>query len=120
MEEKKEQEQAGQEAGKEAQHGLQIEISRERMLEGVEDAVKQMQMMMRNAKIEYGELYNKKTEYEEFCRRFGTNTEEILQEFDLVRANQSKQPAVIRKVIKQLGDNAFRYCYMMWRKEVSG
>lgn len=95
-----------------------VEISRERVLEGIKEAVKEMLKMMREAKAKYGIHYNTKNEYEVFLRRFGTNdAETILKEFDLIRAKQSQQPSVIRKVIKQLGENAFRYCYMMWAKE---
>lgn len=95
-----------------------VEIPRERVLEGIKEAVKEMLKMMREAKAKYGIHYNTKNEYEVFCRRFDTNdVEKILQEFDLIRAKQSQQPSVIRSVIKQLGENAFRYCYMMWRKE---
>ena len=95
-----------------------VEIPRERVLEGVKEAVKEMLKMMREAKAKYGIHYNTKNEYEVFCRRFDTNdAEKILQEFDLIRAKQSNQPAVIRGVIKQLGENAFRYCYVMWAKE---
>lgn len=101
------------------QQGQQmVDVSRERVLEGIKEAVKQMLKMMRDAKAKHGIHYNTKNDYEVFCRRFGTNdAEKILQEFDLIRAKQSQQPAVIRNVIKQLGENAFRYCYMMWRKE---
>ena len=101
------------------QQGMQmVDVPRERVLEGIKEAVKQMLKMMRDAKAKYGIHYNTKNEYEVFCRRFGTNdAEKILQEFDLIRAKQSNQPAVIRKVIKELGENAFRYCYMMWTKE---
>ena len=95
-----------------------VEISRERVLEGIKEAVKEMLKMMREAKAKYGIHYNTKNEYEVFCRRFDTNdAEKILQEFDLIRAKQSQQPSVIRSVIKQLGENAFRYCYMKWREE---
>lgn len=101
------------------QQGMQqVDVSRERVLEGIKEAVKQMLKMMRDARAKHGIHYNTKNDYEVFCRRFGTNdAEKILQEFDLIRAKQSNQPAVIRGVIKQLGENAFRYCYMMWRKE---
>lgn len=101
------------------QQGMQmVDVPRERVLEGIKEAVKQMLKMMREAKVKYGIHYNTKNEYEVFCRRFGANdAEKILQEFDLIRAKQSNQPAVIRKVIKELGENAFRYCYMMWAKE---
>ena len=101
------------------QHGMQqVDVSRERVLEGIKEAVKQMLKMMRDARAKHGIHYNTKNDYEVFCRRFGTNdAEKILQEFDLIRAKQSNQPAVIRGVIKQLGENAFRYCYMMWLKE---
>lgn len=95
-----------------------VEISRERVLEGIKEAVKEMLKMMREAKAKYGIHYNTKNEYEVFCHRFDTNdAEKILQEFDLIRAKQSQQPSVIRGVIKQLGENAFRYCYVMWAKE---
>lgn len=95
-----------------------VEIPRERVLEGIKEAVKEMLKMMREAKAKYGIHYNTKNEYEVFCRRFDTNdAEKILQEFDLIRAKQSQQPSVIRGVIKQLGENAFRYCYVMWAKE---
>lgn len=101
------------------QQGQQmVDVPRERVLEGIKEAVKQMLKMMRDAKAKHGIHYNTKNDYEVFCRRFGTNdAEKILKEFDLIRAKQSNQPAVIRNVIKQLGENAFRYCYMMWAKE---
>ncbi|MCR5821059.1 MAG: hypothetical protein K6F94_08985 [Bacteroidaceae bacterium] len=101
------------------QQGMQmVDVSRERMLEGIREAVKQMRKMMRDAKAKYGIRYNEKNEYEEFCRRFGwDDAEKILQEFDLIRAKQSQQPSVIRNVIKQLGENAVRYCYVQWLKE---
>ena len=101
------------------QQGQQmVDVSRERVLEGIKEAVKQMLKMMRDAKAKHGIHYNTKNDYEVFCRRFGTNdAEKILQEFDLIRAKQSQQPSVIRNVIKQLRENAFRYCYMMWAKE---
>jgi len=101
------------------QQGMKmVDVPRERVLEGIKEAVKQMLKMMRDAKAKYGIHYNTKNDYEVFLRRFGTNdAEAILKEFDLIRARQSQQPSVIRKVIKQLGENAFRYCYMMWMKE---
>lgn len=101
------------------QQGMQmVDVPRERVLEGIKEAVKQMLKMMRDAKAKYGIHYNTKNDYEVFLRRFGTNdAEAILKEFDLIRAKQSQQPSVIRNVIKQLGENAFRYCYMMWTKE---
>ena len=101
------------------QQGMQmVDVPRERVLEGIKEAVKQKLKMMRDAKAKYGNHYNTKNDYEVFLRRFGTNdAETILKEFDLIRAKQSQQPSVIRKVIKQLGENAFRYCYMMWAKE---
>ncbi len=98
-----------------------IELSRERVLEGIKEAVRQMQKMMFDAKVRYGADYNQNNEYEVFCRRFGADdAEKILHEFDLIRARLSDQPAVIRKVIKELGENAFRYCYAMWKKERDG
>ena len=107
-----------QQAGLEQQGKQMVEIPRERVLEGIKEAVKEMLKMMREAKAKYGIHYNTKNEYEVFCRRFNTNdAEKILQEFDLIRAKQSQQPSVIRGVIKQLGENAFRYCYVMWAKE---
>ena len=107
-----------QQAGLEQQGKQMVEIPRERVLEGIKEAVKEMLKMMREAKAKYGIHYNTKNEYEVFCRRFNTNdAEKILQEFDLIRAKQSQQPSVIRSVIKQLGENAFRYCYVMWAKE---
>ena len=107
-----------QQAGLEQQGKQMVEVPRERVLEGIKEAVKEMLKMMREAKAKYGIHYNTKNEYEVFCRRFNTNdAEKILQEFDLIRAKQSQQPSVIRSVIKQLGENAFRYCYVMWAKE---
>ena len=101
------------------QQGMQmVDVPRERVLEGIKEAVKQMLKMMRDAKAKYGIHDNTKNDYEVFLRRFGTNdAETILKEFDLIRAKQSQQPSVIRNEIKQLGENAFRYCYMMWAKE---
>ena len=92
------------------QQKQQISIPREYVLDGIEQSVKEMHRMMTEAKKKYGARYNTKNEYEVCLRRYNLDDyEATLKEYDLIMAKQSKQPASIRNVIKQHGDNAMRY-----------
>lgn len=87
-----------------------VSIPREYVLEGIGQSVKEMHRMLTEAKKKYGASYNRKNEYEVCLRRYNLDDyEATLKEYDLIMAKQSKQPANIRNVIKQHGDNAMRY-----------
>jgi hypothetical protein len=87
-----------------------ISIPREYVLEGVKDVLASMHKMLDDAKRKYGHRYNWKNEYEECLRRFNLdNPEDTLKEYDLIMAKQSKLPSTVRGVIRQIGENAFRY-----------
>lgn len=96
-----------------------IILPKEYVLEGMENAMKEMHRMMSEARVKYGNRYNEKNEYEEFCRRFpgADDAERVLAEFEMVFDKKSSQPAGIRGTIKQLGDNARRYAYVKWLQE---
>ena len=96
--------------GQQQQADKTVSIKREFVLEGIKDAVASMHKMLGEARGKYGDRYNRKNEYEECLRRFDLDdTEATLKEYDLIMAKQSKQPSVVRGVIKQIGENAFRY-----------
>lgn len=95
-----------------------VSIPREHVLEGIKDAVASMHKMLGEARGKYGDRYNKKNEYAECIRRFDLDdTEATLKEYDLIMAKQSKQPSVVRGVIKQIGENAFRYAIIKYLSE---
>lgn len=95
-----------------------VSIPREHVLEGIKDVVASMYKMLDEAQGKYGDRYNKKNEYEECLRRFDLDdTEATLKEYDLIMAKQSKQPSVVRGVIKQIGENAFRYAIIKYLNE---
>lgn len=95
-----------------------VMIPREYVLKGVKDAVDAMYKMMREARVKYGNNYNWKNDYEQCDRRFKLSDHEaVLNEYDLIRAKQSKQPSVIRGVIRQIGDNAVRNGCIMYAKD---
>ena len=95
-----------------------VSIPREHVLEGIKDVVASMHKMLGEAREKYGYRYNKKNEYEECLRRFDLDdTEATLKEYDLIMAKQSKQPSVVRGVIKQIGENAFRYAINKYLSE---
>ena len=87
-----------------------VSIPREYVLEGVKSTLASMHKMLDDAKRKYGDRYNRKNEYEQCLRRFNLdNPEDTLKEYDLIMSKQSKQPSSVRWVIRQIGDNAFRY-----------
>ena len=89
-----------------------MELPMEYVLEGMKGALDAMHRMLRKAKTEYGSRYNWKNDYEELLRRYKCeDADTILKEYDLMREKKSKQPAIIRRVIQQLGDNAIRHAY---------
>lgn len=95
-----------------------VSIPREYVLEGVKDVVSSMHKMLDDARRKYGDRYNWKNEYEECLRRFNLdNPEDTLKEYDLIIAKQSKQPSSVRGVIRQIGENAFRYAIKKYLSE---
>lgn len=95
-----------------------VSIPREHVLEGIKDVVASMHKMLGEAREKYGDRYNKKNEYEECLRRFDLDdTEATLKEYDLIMAKQSKQPSIVRGIIKQIGENAFRYAINKYLRE---
>ena len=99
--------------------GEMVKIPHEYLIEGVRKAVDEAKAKMAEARAKYGSSYNKKNDYEEFGRRFGWNDPEaIWQEFDRVWNRQSKEPAVIRNVIKVLGNQARYYAIARLREEM--
>lgn len=85
-------------------------IPREYLLAGIADGVKQVEKMLDQARAKYGKRYNEKNDYEECKRRFGFSSHErLLQEYELIWQKQSKEPSVIRKVIRVIGDHARQF-----------
>jgi hypothetical protein len=75
---------------------------------------------MSAARVKYGNRYNEKNDYEEFGRRFGYNEPEtIWKEYNLVFNKTSNQPAVIRNVLRLLGDMARYYAISRMREEMN-
>lgn len=96
--------------GQQQQTEGSVSIPREYVLEGVKYVLASMHKMLDDARRKYGDRYNRKNEYEECLRRFDLdNPENTLKEYDLIMAKQSKQPSSVRGVIRQIGENSFRY-----------
>ena len=95
-----------------------IEIPRELVLAGVGESVKAMNEMLEGARTKYGPTYNNNNEYEVATRHFNfKDSEAVLREYDLIREKRSAQPASVRRVIQQIGDNALRYGYVQVMKQ---
>lgn len=96
-----------------------VKIPHEYLIDGVKQAVQEIKQKMAAARAKYGNQYNQKNDYEEFGRRFGYNEPEaIWTEFDRVWNRQSKEPAVIRNVIKVLGNQARYHAIARLREEM--
>lgn len=103
-----------------APEGEMVEIPHEYLIDGVKKAVQEIKMKMSAARVKYGSRYNEKNDYEEFGRRFGYNEPEtIWKEYDLVFNKTSNQPAVIRNVLRLLGDMARYYAISRMREEMN-
>lgn len=104
------------------QNGM-VEIPHEYLIEGVKKAVKDVLKMMNDARLKYGNRYNKKNDYEMFDRRFGYNDpEKLWAEFELIWQKKSNQPAALRKVITAIGLSARDYAlhkYAMEQKKIN-
>ena len=104
------------------QNGM-VEIPHEYLIEGVKKAVKDVLKMMNDARLKYGNRYNKKNDYEMFDRRFGYNDpEKLWAEFELIWQKKSNQPAALRKVITAIGLSARDYAlhkYAMEQKKTN-
>jgi hypothetical protein len=104
------------------QNGM-VEIPHEYLIEGVKKAVKDVLKMMNDARLKYGNRYNKKNDYEVFDRRFGYNDpEKLWAEFELIWQKKSNQPAALRKVITAIGLSARDYAlhkYAMEQKKTN-
>ena len=99
--------------------GEMVQIPHEYLIDGVKQAVEEVKQKMAAARKQYGNSYNKKNDYEEFGRRFGYgDPEAIWAEFDRVWNKQSTQPAVVRKVLKLLGDSARYYAIARLREDM--
>ena len=102
-----------------APQGELVQIPHEYLIDGVKQAVDEIDKKMRSARIKYGNQYNQKNDYEEFGRRFGyKDPERIWEEFDRVWNKQSNQPAVIRKVLRVIGDSARYYAIARLREDM--
>lgn len=87
-----------------------VEIPHEYLIEGVKQAVEDVKVMLARARAKHGDRYNERNDYETFGRRFGYNDpEKIWAEFMLVFNKQSREPAAVRHVIKDLGSRARYY-----------
>lgn len=103
-----------------APEGEMVEIPHEYLIDGVNKAVQEIRMKMNAARGKYGNRYNEKNDYEEFGRRFGySDPEKIWKEYDLVFSKTSNQPAVIRNVLRLLGDMARYYAISRMREEMN-
>ncbi len=104
------------------QNGM-VEIPHEYLIEGVKKAVRNVLKMMNDARLKYGDRYNKKNDYEVFERRFGYNDpEKLWAEFELIWQKKSNQPAALRKVITAIGLSARDYAlhkYAMEQKKTN-
>ena len=95
-----------------------VEIPHEYLIEGVKKAVKDVLKMMNDARLKYGNRYNKKNDYEVFDRRFGYNDpEKLWAEFELIWQKKSNQPAALRKVITAIGLSARDYALHKYAME---
>ena len=103
---------------KKNQEGEMVQIPHEYLIDGIKQAASEIKLKMMNARSKYGNRYNSKNDYEEFGRRFGyDDPEKIWTEYDRVWNKQSNEPAVIRKVLKLLGDMARYYAVSRMNKE---
>lgn len=95
-----------------------MEIPHDYLIEGIKNVVANIKKLMDDKRREYGRGYNRKNDYEEFGRRFGYNDpERIWREYDLIWNKQSTQPAIIRGVIRIIGDNARHQAIARLRQE---
>jgi hypothetical protein len=102
-----------------APQGEMVKIPHEYLIEGVKQAVQEIEQKMAAARLKYLNRYNEKNDNEEFGRRFGySDHEKIWTEFDRVWNRQSTQPAVIRKVLRVIGDSARYYAIARLRQEM--
>lgn len=98
-----------------------VMVPTEYMIDGIKGAVKAMHQMLRKAEKEYGMAYNRRNDYVITKDRVKLDdSEAVLREYDLIRAKKSNQPASVRRVIVQIGDNAARHAYARYVKEVQG
>lgn len=102
-----------------APQGEMVKIPHEYLIDGVKQAVQEIEQKMAAARLKYLNRYNKKNDYEEFGRRFGySDHEKIWTEFDRVWNRQSTQSAVIRKVLRVIGDSARYHAIVRLREEM--
>ena len=95
-----------------------ITLPREYFIEGVQKAACEVKKKLHDARETYGAAYNSKNEFDVFDRRFGyDDAEKILREYELVWVKRSRQPAIIRKVIKAIGDSARRHAIRRYVSE---
>ncbi len=86
------------------------EIPHHLLIQGVVRATKDVEAMLNDAQVKYGDRYNEKNDFEVFRRRFGyDDPEKIWNEFSLVYVKKSTLPAQLRKVINTLGNAARQY-----------
>lgn len=102
-----------------ATEGEMVKIPHEYLIDGVNQAVSEIKQKMESARAKYGSRYNHKNDYEEFGRRFGYNDpERIWEEYDRVWNKQSKESAIVRKVVRLLGDMARYYAINRMREDM--
>lgn len=95
-----------------------ITLPREYFIEGVQKAACEVKKKLHDARKKFGAAYNSKNEFDVFDRRFGyDDAEKILREYELVWVKRSRQPAIIRKVIKAIGDSARRHAIRRYVSE---
>ena len=103
---------------KKNQEGEMVQIPHEYLIDGIKQAASEIKKKMMNARVKYENRYNDKNDYEEFGRRFGYNDpEKIWTEYDRVWNKQSNEPAIIRNVLKLLGDMARYYAVSRMNEE---
>ena len=91
------------------------QITKEDLVPYVIQQGENLKKKVQEYRLKYGARYNMKNAIEELFRRFGRPEEkpmEFIEEYTLILLKKSKQPAVIRPVIADIGNAAYTNCYL--------
>ena len=98
-----------------AEEANRPQFTKEDLRPFIRNVGKEIDKMLKEARMKYGNRYNKKNQYEELYRRFGDpqkNPDKFYDEYKLILAKQSTLPAAVRNTVDSIGNRA-GYAYMV-------
>lgn len=104
-----------------AEEANRPQFTKEDLRPFIRNVGKEIDKMLKEARMKYGNRYNKKNQYEELYRRFGDpqkDPDKFYDEYALIVKKQSTLPSAVRTVVDSICSRAgYAYWTDFYRKQ---